>query len=466
MSLREYIQKLEAQNRLIKVAGPVSKTYEIAGILKKTEPAPVLFERVAESDFRVIGNLFCTKAAFADYFGIDRREIIPTLTRAIDQRSPGAVVKQAPCQERVNLRPDLEALPILRHCRADGGNYISAGVVITKHPQYGQNADFHRCMQFSKTEMAMRVVSSRHFDTYLHDLEEIEVAVCVGNSPNVLAAAAMSVELGVDELEIANALEPLMLVAAKTVDLLVPAETEFVLEGKVHLNRRHREGPFVDLTETYDLVREEPVFEVKAITHRRDAIWQALLPGVLEHRLLMGMPREPTIFKNVNEVVRCLDVNVNPGGCSWLHAIVQIEKQAAADGRKAIEAAFAGHRSCKHIFVVDGDIDIYDPQAVEWALATRFQGDVDMAVKEKEPGSSLDPSAEPGTKMTTKIGFDLTKPVGEVAKKFERAAFPDVDLSRFIKRGVAADDLDNWTGIIAAGGDALKESEQLYNDQD
>ena len=115
--------------------------------------------------------------------------------------------------------------------------------------------------------------------------------------------------------------------AAKTVDLLVPAEAEFVLEGRVYLDRLHDEGPFVDLTETYDVVRQEPVFELHAITHRRDAIWQALLPGALEHKLLMGMPREPTIFRKVNEVTRCLDVNISPGGCSWLHAIVQIDKQ-------------------------------------------------------------------------------------------------------------------------------------------
>jgi UbiD family decarboxylase len=172
------------------------------------------------------------------------------------------------------------------------------------------------------------------------------------------------------------------------------------------------------------------VFEVKAITHRRDAIWQALLPGVLEHKLLMGMPREPTIFQKVNEGVKCLDVNVNPGGCSWLHAIVQIDKQAEDDGLKAIQAAFAGHRSCKHVFVVDKDIDIYNPLEVEWAMATRFQGDRDMVVLDREPGSSLDPSAEPDTKMTTKIGFDLTKPLESAG--YDRAPFPEVDLSRFL----------------------------------
>lgn len=432
MSLRTYLQKLEDQGRLVKVTAPISKTYEIAGVLKQLEPTPVLFENVRESGFRVVGNLFCSKAAFADYFGISPADIIPLLTRAIDERRPAELVSAAACQEVVNLTPNLDDLPILRHCERDGGNYISSGVVIARHPVYGQNADFHRCMQFSATEMAMRVVKSRHFDAYLQELGQVDVAVCVGLPPNVLAAAAMSVEIGVDELDIANALEPLQVVPAKTVDLLVPAEAEFVIEGTVYRDRRHAEGPFVDLTETYDMVRQEPVFEVKAITHRHDAIWQALLPGALEHKLLMGMPREPTIFKKVNQVVRCLDVNVNPGGCSWLHAIVQIDKQNEDDGKKAIEAAFAGHRSCKHVFVVDRDIDIYDPLSVEWAMATRFQGDVDMVVKEREPGSSLDPSAEPGTKLTTKIGFDLTRPLAAKGKNFEKAAFPQVEIERFL----------------------------------
>jgi UbiD family decarboxylase len=218
------------------------------------------------------------------------------------------------------------------------------------------------------------------------------------------------------------------------VDVFVPAEAEFVLEGTVYRDRRHAEGPFVDLTETPDVVRQEPVLVVKAITHRRDAIWQALLPGGLEHKLLMGMPREPTIFRKVNEVVRCLDVNVSPGGCSWLHAIVQIDKQDEADGKKAIQAAFAGHSSCKHVFVVDSDIDIYDPLAVEWAMATRFQGDVDLVVREKERGSSLDPSAEPGSYLTTKVGFDLTRPLGAGGKGFSRTPFPQVDLKRFLPR--------------------------------
>ena len=336
MSLRDYFQQLEAQGQLLRVREPISKTYEIAGVLKQIEPRPVIFESVKESPFRVAGNLLCTKAAFAGYFGIEVSEIIPTLASAIDRRTPPEVTTSAPCQEVVETDPDLDRLPILRHCAQDGGNYISSGVVIASHPEYGQNVDFHRMMQFSKNEMAVRVVRSRNFDTFLRDRKQIDVAVCIGNAPNILAAAATSVSLGINELEIANALEPFKVVKAKTVDVYVPAETEFVLEGTIYLDRLHAEGPFVDLTETYDIVRQEPVFEVKAITHRHDAIWHALLPGALEHKLLMGMPREPTIFKKVNEVVRCLDVNVNPGGCSWLHAVVQIDKQAEDDGKKAI----------------------------------------------------------------------------------------------------------------------------------
>ena len=431
MTFREYIHRLQERRELREFSAPVSRTYEIAGALKKLEPQPALFESVRESDFRLIGNLFCSKAAFADYFDIPVSKIIPFLSAGIDQRSPCTLVDHPPCQEVVVHQPDLDTLPILRHCENDGGNYISSGIVVSRHPRYGQNVDFHRCMQFSKTEMAVRVVRGRHFDRFLEELGQVDIAVCIGCPPNVLAAAATSVELGIDELEIANALEPLPVTRALTVDVLVPAEAEFVLEGTVYRDRRHAEGPFVDLTETYDIVRQEPVLVVKAITHRRDAIWQALLPGALEHKLLMGMPREPTIFKQVSQVVRCLDVHVNPGGSSWLHAIVQIDKRHEDDGHKAIRAAFAGHRSCKHVFVVDRDIDIYDPQQVEWALATRFQGDADMLVLDKEPGSSLDPSAEVGSNLTTKIGFDLTKPLHPKGKTFERAPFPEVDLSRF-----------------------------------
>jgi UbiD family decarboxylase len=360
--------------------------------------------------------------------------MIPTLASAIEHRSPPEKAKTAPCQEVVENVVDLDRLPILMHNVIDGGPYVSSAVVVSVDPEYGQNLDFHRAMQIDKNHMAVRVVTGRDFHKFLEKNGEVEVAFCIGNTPEVLVAAATSVETGVDELYIANALKPIKVTKAKTVNLMIPADCEFVLEGRVFQKERHSEGPFIDLTETVDVVRQEPVFEVKKITHRKTAIWQALLPGRLEHKILMGMPREPTVYRKVKERgVEVLDTSITPGGASWLHVAVKIRKKNPDDGLKAIEGAFAGHTSAKHVWVYDEDIDIYNEQEREWAMATRFQGDKSMHVKAREPGSSLDPSAEPGTKMTTKIGFDCTKALETKGKGFEKAEFPKVDLKHFLE---------------------------------
>jgi UbiD family decarboxylase len=145
----------------------------------------------------------------------------------------------------------------------------------------------------------------------------------------------------------------------------------------------------------------------------------------------MGTPREPTIYREVSKVCDCADVFITPGGASWLHAIVKIRKRQEVDGRKAIEAAFRGHTSLKHVLIVDEDIDLTDPMDVEWAFATRFQGDRGLVIKAGETGSSLDPSADPETRKTTKVGFDATKPLEVKGKDFNKAKFPEVDWRKF-----------------------------------
>jgi 2,5-furandicarboxylate decarboxylase 1 len=431
MSFRTYLERLKQEDRIQAITGLISKEFECAAALKAFEPQPVLFTHINGFEIPVIGNLFCSKKSFGDYFDIPTSRIIPFLTDAITNPQPCGQTTSPPCQEVILDKPNLDALPILKHFESDGGPYITSGIVIAKHPEHGQNMDFHRCMQISRNQMAMRVVRGRHFSTYLDELGQVDIALCIGNAPNVLAAAAISVNIEDDELGIANALEPLLTTKAQSVDLIIPADTEIVIEGTVFRDQRRSEGPFVDLTETHDIIRQEPLFEVRCITHRNNPIYQALLPGSLEHKLLMGMPREPTIFRAVNNVVICLDVNINPGGCSWLHAIVKIDKQNDDDGKLAIEAAFAGHSSCKHVYVVDSDIDIYNPIDVEWAMATRFQGHKDLVLKDREPGSSLDPSAETGSKLTTKMGFDLTAPLGAQRHAYTRVAYPPIDLTKY-----------------------------------
>ena len=433
MILENYIKALQEQGKITTVKREISKHLEVAGVLKALEPKPVLFESIKESEFRVAGNLFCNKKQIADYFGIQTEEIIPTLTRAIENRNPPEHTDKGACQEVVEDSVNLDKIPILFHNEIDGGPYISSGVVVSSDPEYGQNLDFHRAMQIGKDKMVTRVVSGRDFYNFLKRNGEVDVAFCIGNTPEVLIAAATSVDTGVDELEIANALRNIKVTKAKTVDLMIPADVEFVLEGRVFLEEKHKEGPFIDLTETVDVIREEPIFEVKKITHRKTAIWQGLLPGRSEHKILMGMPREPTVFKKIKDRgIDVLDVYITPGGASWLHVAVKIRKKNDDDGIKTLEAAFAGHKSAKHVWVYDEDIDIYSDEEREWAMATRFQADDDLLIKDREPGSSLDPSAEPGTKMTTKCGFDCTKELETKGKSFEKARFPEVDLKKFL----------------------------------
>lgn len=434
MILENYIEKLKENEEITSITEKTSRNLEIAGILYSLEPRPVIFENVADSEFRVAGNLFCTKRQIASYFGITQEQIIPTLTKAIEERNEPEIVTDAACQEVVRSKVKLDDLPILIHNEVDGGPYISSAVVVAQDPEFGQNLDFHRAMQIGEDKMVARVVRGRDFHKFLSRQGEMDVAFCVGNTPEILIAAATSVETGINELEIANALRPSKVVRAKTVDLMIPAECEFVLEGRVFLEEKRDEGPFIDLTETVDVVRQEPVVEVKKITHRKNAIWQALLPGRSEHKILMGMPREPTIFKQVKDKgIDVVDVNITPGGASWLHVAVKIRKNNEDDGLRALEGAFAGHTSAKHIWVYDDDIDIYSDEEREWAMATRFQADIDLLIKDREPGSSLDPSAEPGTKMTTKCGFDCTKVLDSKGKSFEKARFPEVDLDRFLR---------------------------------
>jgi len=238
-------------------------------------------------------------------------------------------------------------------------------------------------------------------------------------------------------------LAPTPLVRCLSVDLEVPAECEAVLEGRI-TRRLADEGPFIDLTETWDIVRQQPVIEIDCITHRRSPIYHALLPGGLEHKLLMGLPREPTIFQAVSEVADCRAVSITPGGMSWLHAVVQIAKRTDGDGQRAVEAAFRGHGSLKHVVVVDVDVDPFDSAAVEWAIATRFQSDRDLMIFKDQPSSSLDPSATlvPGQKArSAKMGLDATIPWTDAAGQplslaerddFRKVGYGEVSLSQYL----------------------------------
>jgi len=427
MNLRQTLDQMRTTGSLLELSEPVSPSLQMARVIYQHDGRPILFSNVqGHPDWRVVAGIASSRDYFAQALGVRVEKLLHALSAAIDNTVAPSVVKDAPCQEVILPEVDLEQLPILRHFATDGGAYITAGVLILDDPEYGPNVCFHRLLRLDKRRFSARIVEHRGTDTALRKgTEDIPVAICIGNGLPALLAGSLSPARDVDELAIANALAPTPVVRCKSVPLYVPADTEIVLEGRL-LHTCAEEGPFVDLTETMDFVRQQPVIEIDCITHRRDPIYQALLPGKLEHKLLMGMPKEPTIFAAVNKVCTCSNVAITPGGTSWLHAIVQIEKQGPDDGRRAIEAAFQGHGSLKHVVVVDTDINPYDSDDVEWAIATRFQADRDLVVLSDQPGSSLDPSGshEPGKKArTAKMGLDATIPWGAERAIFEKVVY-------------------------------------------
>jgi UbiD family decarboxylase len=323
----------------------------------------------------------------------------------------------------------------MHYTEKDGGKYIASAVSIVKDSQLGRNMCFHRLMLKDKNHFVARIVENRGTDSALKKAGgELEIAFCIGNSTAVLLSAATTLPMGIDELGMANALEKTELVKCKTVDLEVPVDSEFVLEGKI-TKEKATEGPFLDLTGIVDRERQQPIVEIKCVTHRKKPIYQTILAGKNEHKFLMGMPKEPTIYNEVNKVCQCKDVYITPGGCSWLHAVVQIKKQNADDGKKAIAATFEGHKSLKHCVIVDEDINIYDPHDVEWAIATRSQADKNAIILSNQPGSSLDPSGDltEGKKATTaKAGLDATVPLVSTGKGFKKVDYVKVDLDKYL----------------------------------
>jgi UbiD family decarboxylase len=435
LGFRNFIKELDKNGELIRIRKEVSTEYELAGIISALGENPVYFKKIKESSYPVVAGLVSSKGLIARSLGIQKEQLLPKLSNAIEHPVPPQAAEKGVCQEIVETDVDLTKLPIMHYTEKDGGKYIASAVTIIKDPQLGRNMCFHRLMLKDKNHFVARIVEDRGTDTALKKTGgELDIAICIGNSTAVLLSAATSLPKGVDELGMANALEKTELVKCKTVDLEVPADCEFVLEGRI-TKEKASEGPFLDLTGVIDRVRQQPIIEIKCITHRKNPIYQTILAGKKEHKFLMGMPKEPTIFNEVNKVCKCLDVYITPGGCSWLHAVVQIKKQNADDGKKAIAAAFEGHRSLKHCVVVDEDIDIYSPQDVEWAIATRFQADKNAVILSNQPGSSLDPSADltEGKKATTaKAGLDATVPLVTTGKGFKKEEYTKVDLNRYL----------------------------------
>ena len=431
--LRHYISQIKKSKELKTVKTKVSTKYEIAGITAKVDGSyAVLFENIKESNFRLVSNLVGTRKRFALAVGGTENNIHQKIISAIKKAKKPKIISSGKFME--NKSKNLFSMPIVTHFEKESGPFITSSIVYAKNPESGkQNSSFHRLMPIDKTHFSIRMVEGRHLHRCFIDSkehgEDLKVAISVGVHPAISIAGAYQAEWGKDEIDIANSIlgGKLTLTKLPFTGLNVPSGAEIIMEGKILRDKTHREW-MVEMLQTYDHKRAQPVFELEHLYFRNNPIFHDVLSGYAEHRLLMGMPIESKLNGELKKAYpQTQQVSMTNGGCNWLHAVVQIKKKNESDPKKIIKKTFESHRSLKQVTVVDEDIDPNSAESVEYAMATRFQADKDLVIIKKVRGSSLDPSSDQKKLQTAKMGIDATRSFSKRPEGFELAKIPKID---------------------------------------
>jgi len=432
--LRSYLEVIKKQppDLFVSVGHEVGLNYEMTAIVKKLaargkEPV-VFFERVKGTDHSIVSNLFANRKAIALALDCEPSTLNETyLTRLKNPIAP-RIVKTGPVKEVVRLgnAADLTSFPVPTHHEKDAGAYISAGVCITKNRDgEALNLGMYRIMVSKARQAGIFINPIHHGGELLRQAEmrnePLEIAVVVGHHPALAIASQNNEPMGTDDYALTGGLlgEPLLVVPAETLSFPVPASAEIVIEGEVLPGIRKEEGPFGEYTMGYGLQRKSPVFNIKAITCRRDYIFHDLIPSSKEHLGLWIIPsKEASLFERIKAIFPTVKSVCLPLNGSGYHAYVCIEKAVDGDGKNVLLTLLGSDYMLKHAIVVDDDVDIYSDDEVLWAISTRVQADQDVFIIPGARSSVLDPSSYglssrySGEGMVTKMGIDATRPLG------------------------------------------------------
>ncbi|MCK9579202.1 MAG: UbiD family decarboxylase [Methanoregula sp.] len=411
--MREFIKKMQEAGLVVDVKNEVSADMQAPKMAATTDKL-LFFHKIG--GHRAVMNLTANRASLALALGMDETKIVKTLA---DAQFNGKVTEDGTLPM---TKPDLNTLPIMHHFPKDAGKYLTSAIVFSRYDGV-ENASIHRMQVLDDHRVAARLVEGRHTHVMVKKAiakgEKLPIAVTIGTHPAVTFASCTRVPTGMELPYAAELMGGELKVKRCSNGILVP-DAEIVLEGFITAELTE-EGPFVDITGTYDPVRMQHIIEFTGMYTRPDFIYHGILPGGDEHKVLMGAPYEPKIYKAVAGVTEVRNVVLTKGGCGYLHAVVQIKKSTQGDAKNAIMAAFAAHTSLKHVVVVDEDIDPCNPQEVEYAIATRVTGDQDIMVITGVRGSSLDPcQKDDGTNV--KVGVDATMVLGRESD-FSRATW-------------------------------------------
>lgn len=426
----------EDEGYLHRVRRRVSPVHEVAAVAARFKGArPLRFDDVEGVAHPVVIGMGGDRELLAKSLGTTTSELVPTLMAALVHPLPTRTVAAGPCQEVV-VRPPFsvgEVLPALTYHELDAGPYYVLGVLVVRSPDGSKRYLSVRRMQVRPGNRLGIVITSPELMRQVRGFEAqrrpLEVAVMFGVVPGVVLSSQVPTHIfHVDKLDVAGALlgAPLEVVRCQTVDLEVLKSCEWVVEGRIIPGVREPEGPFGELGGYYSVRAPQPVVEVTAVTHRRDPIIQTVLPGSYEERLPGAVNRELLILESVRPSVPGVRaVHVTMGGMGRFHAVVQISKEQPGDGKQAALAAFAADKDLKQVVVVDADVDPFDLEDVEWAVATRVQADEDLFVVAGARGSPLE-SSHLLRGVTAKVGVDATFPLDR-AELFRRIRIPGKD---------------------------------------
>jgi 2,5-furandicarboxylate decarboxylase 1 len=427
MDLREFLKVLEEEHELQKIKLEVDPKHELGAICKihnerPTSPA-LLFENVKGHTIPVVGQLLASDRRVALALGLSQENVFnETVQRASNPIAPKLVAKGA-CQDIVfeGGDVDLTKLPLCTNNPRDGGPYITAGHVIIKDAEYGMNLSIYRMMLVSKNEVTLRFTPGHDGYDFMKNAEKrgqkkFEVAVCIGVPPAVYVASQFEPRIGVYELDIAGGLvgEPVEVVKCRTIDLEVPALAEIVLEGELTIPAKSGdEGPFGEFCGyTTAQVPNERIMTVKAVTHRKNPVYHNIWLGKPphEHLYVDALTYAVAAYQELKPAYPALKKAYAPPWGVSIVLLLQLEKRLMRPGIvDNILAASLYTRSgkWKHVFVLDEDIVLEDPNEVLWALTTRFQPASDMFIIPRGITSSLEPSATVDG-LTSKLMLDLT----------------------------------------------------------
>jgi 2,5-furandicarboxylate decarboxylase 1 len=448
-SLRTFLAELESQypGDLLRIEREVSPRHEVPAFIWKLglmgRSDAVLFENVQGSSFPIVANLLADRRKYALALGLPEEG----LSQAICERMAGwidpvllAPSRQAPVHEVVETGADVDLtkFPIVTHGAQDDAPYITLGVTVSVDPETAhRDIGIFRHKLLAKDRLGIYYSWGKHLQLAHRNSEKkgepLPVAIVLGMHPSFLIGAVCPLAdgMGTDEYAIVGGLlcEPLELVPCKTVPLEVPAQAEIVIEGEILPDERQTEGPFPEYHNYYGQIVDAPCLNVKAVTHRADAIYQNV--GIMVEHIQTPLI-EGFLLSELKKVCPTVRVVALPKSGVRYVAYISLEKVNEGDAKNVLLAVLSMDPYLKFAVAVDPDIDVYNESDVNWAIATRVVADRDIVLIPGARGNRLDPTTYNITRlardgMVTKMGIDATIPIGLSYDYPDRLTIPGVE---------------------------------------